>query len=166
MKKTSSIFLLLPFVFLVLISCSNDSKKADYLPELQIEIPEVLKENTEAVLFIESSAEVLNQWSITFEDLVIECEPYSGKTEEELSTMDKLKLGKIMMDFMANMGQFAVKVAEIEQSVTMISDGLNKDEAAALELVMSTFEQRITEIGKKYKDFGKENSEESSEIES
>jgi len=166
MKKASLKFLLLPIVFLTLFSCSSDSKKAEYLPELDIVVPEVLQGNSEAVQFIETSTNVLNQWSVTFEDLVIQCEPFAGKTEEELSTMDKLKLGKIMMDFMSSMGQFAVKVAEIEQSVTMISDGLSTDEAAALDFVMSTFKQRIDDIGKKYENFGKVKSENQGSLES
>ncbi len=150
--------MLLMISFLV-FSCSSEKKKANYLPELIIEVPESLKDNPEAVEFIDASSETLNLWSVTFEDLVVECEPFAGKTEEELSTMDKLKLGKIMMKFMANMGQFAVKVAEMEQSVTMIEDGLNQEEAEALMLVMNTFEKRIEEIGDKYENFGKEASD-------
>lgn len=143
----------------LLFSCTSDTKKADYLPKLVVEIPETLKDSPEAVEFINTSTETLNEWSIVFEDLVIECEPFAGKTEEELSTMDKLKLGKIMMDFMANMGQFAVKMAEMEQSVTMIEDGLNEEEAEALSVVMESFEKRMEEIGAKYEDFGKEGSD-------
>ncbi len=143
-------------ISLLIISCTSDNKKASYLPELAIEIPESLKDNPEAIEFINVSTVALNQWSIVFEDLVIECEPFAGKTEEELSTMDKLKLGKIMMEFMANMGQFAVKIAEMEQSVTMVEDGLNEEEAEALVVVMDTFEKRIEEIGSKYENIGKE----------
>jgi hypothetical protein len=157
MKTTASQIIISILILFSLTNCSsNKAKKGDYLPLLKTEIPASLKDNEEAKKFIEESTSVLNQWSVTFEDLVVECEPFVGKDESELSTMDKLKLGKIMMEFVANMGQFAVKMAEMEQFATSIEDGLDEDEMQAMAAVMDAFEIRIQEINTKYKDFGKE----------
>lgn len=157
MKNTIRQSILAFFVVLTLSNCSTDkAKKGNYLPPLKAEIPETLKNNDEAKKFIIESTDILNHWSVTLEDLVVECEPFAGKDESELSTMDKLKLGKIMMEFVANMGQFAVKIAEMEQMATSIEDGLDEQEMQAMAAVMDAFEQRIEAINKKYKDFGKE----------
>lgn len=157
MKNLVGHFFIVSLVFLIISSCSSDkAKKGDYLPPLKAEIPESLQDNDEAKKFIEESTDALNQWSITLEDLVVECEPFVGKDESELSAMDKLKLGKIMMEFVANMGQFAVKVAEMEQFATSIEDGLDDQEMEAMAVVMDSFENRINEINEKYKNFGKE----------
>lgn len=156
--KKSVIKLLGGIIVLVFIhySCGSDKNKADYLPELKAEIPASLKDNPEAVTFIENSTDALNQWSITMEDLVVECEPFVNKDESELTTMDKMKLGKAMMEFTANMGKFAVKMAEMEQTATMIEDGMDEQEMEALATVMDSFEKRMQEINEKYADFGKE----------
>lgn len=148
--------MLMVIILLPLCHCTEGSKKGNYLPELRIEIPDAIKDNTEAVLFIENSQMIINQWSNTFEDLVIAGEPYVSKTEEELSAVDKLKLGKIMMDFMSGMGKFAVEIADIEQTLTTIEDGMTEKESNAMETVMTSFNKRISEIGKKYENFGNE----------
>jgi uncharacterized protein YsxB (DUF464 family) len=158
MKSKVLIICVAIIIAIVSVSCLSE-KKGDYLPPIKVEIPEALQSNTDAVTFINQSSEVLNQWSVTFEDLGVECEPFVGKEESELSTMDKLKLGKIMMEFMANMGQFAVKVAEMEQTASMIEDGLNEQEIEAMEVVMDSFDARIEELNDKYQDFGKEEEE-------
>lgn len=153
---------LLVIVVALIVSCNSNQSDVNYLPELKVEIPDELADNTEAIEFIKNSTAALNQWSITFEDLVIECEPFIGKTEEELSTMDKLKMGKIIMELMANMGKFTMQVGELEKSASIIADGLNEQEVKAFNLVQESFKNRITELGEKYKDFGKQNSETSS----
>lgn len=134
----------------------NTKKKGDYLPPIKAEIPEALRENDEAISYIEETTEALNHWSVVFEDLVVECEPYIGKDESELTTIEKLKLGKIMMEFVANIGQFAVSVAEIDQNTTTIEYDLDDEELEALLTIKNIFEARIEELNIKYQDFGKE----------
>jgi len=163
MKKYGLIQAILMTITMLFFSyCSNSSKKGDYLPELKIAVPEILKDNTEAVLFIQNSQKTLNQWSVTFEDLAIACKPYADKTEEELSAVEKLRLGKIMLEFMSGMGKFAVEIAEIEQTLTTIEDGMTESESEALKKIMASFEKRINEIGKKYENFGDEDADNTS----
>ncbi|PKP10035.1 MAG: hypothetical protein CVU09_09015 [Bacteroidetes bacterium HGW-Bacteroidetes-4] len=152
-------FLLLVFSFLLTLgwACTSDKEKnANYLPPFEVEIPNELKGNKAIEKFIDESQTALNKWSYALEDLAGQCEPYVGKEESELTTMEKVKLGKIMMEFVANMGQFAVKVAEMEQTATAIEENLNPEELQALTTVMNSFELRIQEINHKYKDFGKD----------
>jgi hypothetical protein len=158
MKKSLLFFGKLTLILLMLSSCSTD-RKGDYLTPLKAEIPEALKENAEAIAFINESTSALNEWSIKFEDLVVECEPFIGKEESELSTMDKLKLGKIMMEFVASMGQFAVNMAEMDQNATTVEYYLDDAGQEALHVVVTIFENRINELNTKYQDFGKEDVE-------
>lgn len=138
-------------------SCTSEKEKsANYLPPFEVEVPRELKGNKNIENFIDESKTSLNKWSNALEDLAVQCEPYVGKEESELTTMEKVMLGKIMMEFVANMGQFAVKVAEMEQMATAIEEDLNPEELQALAAVMNSFELRIQEINDKYKDFGKD----------
>lgn len=156
--KSIGIHLLFAFFLLTLSSaCSSEKEKsANYLPPFEVEVPKELKGNKPIEKFIDESKTSLNKWSNALEDLAVQCEPYVGKEESELTTMEKVKLGKIMMEFVANMGQFAVKVAEMEQMATAIEEDLNPEELQALTAVMDSFELRIQEINHKYKDFGKD----------
>jgi len=149
-------FSIILLVFINLLWSCNCKKNGDYLPPLKPTIPELLKENQEVVIFIEESTKVLNKWSVTLEDLVVECKPYIGKNEVELSESEKLKLGKIMMDFVASLGQFAVNVAELEQNTSTVEYDLNDEELRAMDTIKTVFKSRIEEINLKYRDFGKE----------
>ncbi len=154
MLLRKNLYLFIGIILIGLFACSSAEK--DYLPPLKIEVPDNLKDNAEAVSFISETSKALNQWSISLEDLVVECKPYIEKEESELSAIEKLKLGKIMMEFVANMGQFAVKIAEIEQNATTIEYNLNEDQLEAMTAIMTQFENRVSEINAKYQDFGKE----------
>jgi len=144
----------------VLYSCKSEKEpKYNYLPDLKVEIPASLKDNPEAIEFINGSSQALNEWSKNLEDLVIECQPYVGKEESELSAMDKLKLGKLMMEFMSDMGRFAVKAAEMDQHFTQIEDGLTEGQQQAFVTVMNAFKTRIEEINTRYQNFGKDEEE-------
>lgn len=159
MKNSLLFFGKLTLVLLIISACSTE-RKGDYLPPLKTEIPEALKANADAITFIEESIVALNEWSVTFEDFVVECEPFIGKEESELSTMDKLELGKIMMEFVASMGQFAVNMAEMDQNATTVEYYLDATGQEALHGVLTIFENRITELNIKYQDFGKEDMDE------
>ena len=144
----------------LVISCQSDkTAKGDYLPDLKIEVPAALKDNADAVTFIDQSSTALNHWSKSLEDLVVECQPYIGKKEAELSPVEKVKLGKLMMEFMSQMGKLAVKSAEMDQQYTQIEYGLTDDEQKALTAVMDAFNKRIDEINARYQDFGKADEE-------
>jgi len=145
--------MLLATVFFM--SCSLN-RKGNYLPPIKIEIPEILENNAEVSNFIEQSTVAINDWAIILEDLVVECAPYIGKTEVELSATEKEKLGKAMMDFVANMGEFAVKMAELEQTASTIEYNLSEEELEPWKLINTQFKNRIDELNKKYQDFGKE----------
>lgn len=135
-------------------ACSSNKKSKHYLPPLEVEVPEALKGNDEAEAFVEATCEAINQWSNSFEDLAIEAEEFVGVEEEDLSAFDKIKLVKIMGEFMVNMGEFALKCEEIEKQSDMIKDGLSEEELQAFESIKLAFDQRIEELGEKYKDYG------------
>jgi len=155
MKRSITLLGTVIIATLIFIACTPQ-KKGDYLPPIKAEIPEALSDNVEAISYIEETTDALNKWSVVFEDLVVECEPYIGKDESELSTIEKLKLGKIMMEFVANIGQFAVNVAEIDQNTSTVEYDLNDEELEAMLIIINIFQARIEELNTKYQNFGKE----------
>ncbi|HAN00510.1 MAG TPA: hypothetical protein DCQ26_18100 [Marinilabiliales bacterium] len=159
MKAIKSVLIYSFILGLLIIGCSPE-KKGNYLSKLEVEIPDVLKGNANIVAFINENAEVLNQWSVTLEDLVVDCSPYLGKEEEELTDADRAKLGKNMMEFVANLGQFAVYSAELQQMMTTVEAELPDDQLAAFATIKNQLETRMQEIQNKYIDFGKEQDEE------
>ncbi len=142
-------------ITILLLSCSSKNRW-NYLPPLKIEVSKNLANNSEIVAFISDNTEALNNWSIRFEDLVVDCTPFVVKAESELTDEEKKVYGKLMLEFVASMGQFAVYVAEMQQSATTVSYALNDEQLEAMKVINTEFENRIVEINSRYKDFGKE----------
>lgn len=138
-------------------SCKKENKadNSGHLPPLNIVVPVELQNNEQTVLFVKATEAAINQWSDTFEDLMLDCAEYIDVPEEDLSTMDKLKLLKASGTLMANMGEFAVKMAEIENQSKVIENGLSEKELQAFASVYDAFELRIRQLNEKYKRYGK-----------
>ena len=153
MRKSLQLLGIVMISVVVFLSCSLE-KEGNYLTPIKHEIPELLENNIEVVTFIQQNTKDLNNWAIVLEDLVVQCEPYIGKSESELSDTDKQKLGKIMMDLVANMGQFSVYVAEMQQNESTIEYDLNEKELQAFTLIKNQFDIRVEEINTKYLNFG------------
>ncbi len=142
--KVLSIVLLLG-VFVT--SCGSDSKRrsSNLLPPLKIEIPAEVKDDPELVDLIQKSEKAINEFSdnveILIEDLVDIAEDVD--TAEELSTFQKLKVGKAFLEFGSH-------------STNVISAlDLNDDQLRALAAVSDAFEKRMEEINKKFESVSK-----------
>lgn len=145
--------ILIVFVWLVftLFACDSEIKNKNYLPELELDIPQELSENSHAVEFMQSSTASLNTWCIVFEDISIDYLPLLAKAkEEELSAMDKLRLGALTVQYAVKLSEFAEQLSEFEQVAIIIKDGLSADEVSAFNGVVRKFESRIYEIGQRY----------------
>ncbi len=154
MKK---IFLMIA-VSAFLFSCSsdeestvnNESSSGDKLPPLKVEIPAELKGNKDAEELIITGTEMINTFSNTMEDIIQDNENLIGKDSEDLSFMEQIQVGKIVVQLVAKMAVYAPKVIELQSNIDNLKQGMSEEERKALEKIGLEFEQRMDEINKKY----------------
>ncbi len=152
MKAIKLIFI--SIVVLVLVSCSSNNKSTNHLEPLKIDIPKELKNNEEVVIFIEGSESVINKWSDSLESLFNDSEEFVGKSEDDLSIKDQIKLTQIGLDFMSQMAEFGAEMTLLENSAATVQSGLSDKELEAFDIVKQALKLRIDELGEKYRNFG------------
>lgn len=145
----------LTFVFFACSGNKNEQPEANYLPNIKAEIPVELQDNEEIVKYITATTDALNESSRNLEDLYVKVDPFAKKDENDLSTMEKLKLTKYTLEFAAQMAKVSAKFALMEESYQLMSEDLTEDEAKALEIIQMNFIKRIEELNNKYKDLNK-----------
>jgi len=151
------IFLLLIVLFISSCNSKLEKRNPNFLQPLSIEIPDDVKNDTELVGIIESSEKAINEFSDNIERLAIDGKDFlkKSKSGEEVSIMDQLKVGKLMLEFASNSTQM---VASMEKFNTYVESKkgqgiINDEQLKALEQVGKYFEERIDQINKKYKDY-------------
>ena len=149
------------FIFIITaisISCSNEKTKRnpDFLKPLKIEIPKELENNKDAVDFIQSGENAINEFSDNIEELALDGKEVLIKDVEEMGTMDKIKLGKMAVQFVSNSSQMAAVLENTQKYVENAKvNGLDENQIKSLEIIEKTLKNRITEINNKYKDYFK-----------
>jgi hypothetical protein len=135
----------------------SNQRNANFLPPLKITIADEIKGDTELVEVIESSEKAINEFSDNIEQLAIDGKDLfeKSKNDEEASVMDKLKAGKLMIEFASNSTQM---IATMEKFTTYMDHKkeqgtITDEQLKALEQVGTAFNNRIEEINKKYKDY-------------
>ena len=157
MKPLKTIILFLFFTILI-TSCSGDEKKnANFLPPLKIEIPNDIKGNTELVDVIKSCEKSINEFSNNIEQLAMDGKDVLTKehNKEELGMMDKIKAGKLMLDFASNSTQMVMTMKKYKTFMDRKKEqgDITENELKTLEMVAKKFKDRIDEIDEKYKDY-------------
>lgn len=155
MKQLSkNIFLLL--IVLLISACNNnkEERNPNFLKPLQIEIPKELENNKDAVDFIKSSENAINEFSDNIEELALDGKDVLFKDVDDMDTMDKIKLGKMAVQFVSNSAQMANVLEKTEKYVENAkANGLDEKQIKSLEIVEKTVENRINEINTKYQDY-------------
>lgn len=135
----------------------SNQRNANFLPPLKITIADEIKGDTELVEVIESSEKAINEFSDNIEQLAFDGKDLFEKSKngEEASVMDKLKAGKLMIEFASNSTQM---IATMEKFTTYMDHKkeqgtITDEQLKALEQVGTAFNNRIEEINKKYKDY-------------
>lgn len=140
-------------VLVIAISCSGTKSNADLLPPLNIEVPADLKGNPEAVSFIKDSEQAINQYTQSAEELAAKLKPYINKKQEELGTIDKVKMLGALGQFTANFTMVGLKYGEMLEKSKALEESMSEEQAAALATVLDAFKNRMQQIEEKYKDF-------------
>lgn len=153
-QLTKIVFLLL--VALLISSCNSKKEKRnpDFLKPLQIEIPKELSNNKDAIDFIKSSENAINEFSDNIEELVLDGKDVLFKDVDEMGAVDKIKLGKMAVQFVSNSTQLAGVLEDAQKYVEKAqANGLDENQIKSLEIIEKTVENRIIEINNKYKDY-------------
>lgn len=153
--------LFLSLVAVLLVSCGGSGSDADNkLGKLDIEIPEELKDNKEAVEYIENMAAISDEYALMIDKVLEDVGHLVGKDESELGMMDKLKLVKATGEITIGSAEVMGKWGEYMEKRHELEDLLNDDQLKAMEVVMNRFEQRMEQINAKYGELGTENKSE------
>jgi hypothetical protein len=152
-KRSMIAFIVIP---MILMSCSgNSSKKSSMadkkLGKLKVEIPAELKDKPEVVTYIQGMNEVADEYAMIIDKIMDEAGHLAGVPEEELSTMQKIKLIKLMADVSMKSTLTMAKWAEYQEQRVEIEEQLTDAELEALASVWTRFEERIKQIDEKYK---------------
>ena len=159
MKKLLNIAPALLLLVLLLNACTGGTNKrnSDFLPPMKIEIADEIKGDAELVEMIQSSEKAINEFSDNIEQLAIDGKEFIEKSnrEEETSVMEKLKAGKMMLEFASNSTQMINTMEKFTNYMeSKESQGIiNDEQLKALEQVGTAFNMRIEEVNKKYSDY-------------
>lgn len=159
MKKLINILPALLLLTLVINACSEGGNKqnAEFLPPMKIEITDEIKGDAELVEIIQSSEKAINEFSDNIERLAIDGKEIIEKNDkgEEGSVMEKLKAGKMMLEFASNSTQMLNTMEKFNNYMeSKKSQGIiNDEQLKALEQVGVAFNKRIEEINNKYEGF-------------
>ncbi len=159
MKKLIFFGIITAFLF----SCSSNSEETtsgtntsvdnDKLPPLKIEVPAELQDNENAKEIIKTGEDMINKFSNTLEDIIKDNKNLIGKKQEDLSFTEQIQVGKIAVQIVTSMAEFAPKFANLQSKIEDFKKGdISEDEAEAIDKVADAFEQRMNEIEEKYKD--------------
>jgi PBP1b-binding outer membrane lipoprotein LpoB len=161
MRKQLNIYMLLITTLLVSSCGENDSKtnkrKADFLPPMKIEISDNIKSDSELVDLVKSSEKSINEFSDNIEQLLVDGKDVLREDfdMEEASIMEKLKVGKLVVEFGSNSSQMLITLQKFESYVQeKQKQGLiNEEQLAALQKVGESFKTRMDEINTKYQHY-------------
>ena len=141
---------------LLFTACSTSNKRnADFLPPLKISIADEIKGDAELVEVIQTSEKAMNEFSDNIEQLVIDGKDILTKKNEDQTLMDGLKTGKLMVQFVSNSTQMAKLIEKFDSYKNSKKEQglLNDTQLKALEQVGTSFNKRVNEINKKYKNY-------------
>ena len=154
MKKliTSVSVLLLVVLSVSLQSCSGKIDRTGFMPPVKIRIPNDVKKDAATVSFIKSSEKVINELSDRVENIARNGKDLLKKNEEDMSVMDKIKMTKLSVQFIAAGSSLANELEKIQQYVEKKQeDGVSETDMKAYEAVEKALEKRINQLDEKYK---------------
>lgn len=138
----------------------ENSKSADKkLGKLKVEIPSELKNNPEAVEYIEGMVEVADEYAVLMDNLVEEVGEYIGVDESELGLSDKLKITAATATYTMNSAEIFVKWGEFESKRVEVYENLSEDDIQSMEVVLEHLEKRFEQIETKHAKFFEQDDE-------
>ena len=140
---------------IALTSCGKkEENKADKkLGKLEVEIPAELKDNPEAVEYINGMVEVADDYALLVDELFEECGEYVGMEEEDLKMKDKLKITAATANYALSVGEIMLKWGEYETKRVEMYEEMTEEDIEAMKVVYEHVEKRFEQIEEKYQEF-------------
>jgi hypothetical protein len=120
---------------------------------MEVVIPDALKDNPEIVAYIEGMSEVVDGYALLLDETIPKLEGMQGKTFEELTMREKVKLTSIAAEVSMKSAPLMTKWAELESKQSLMDDELTEEEVLALEALTKRFEQRLIQIQERNQEF-------------
>ncbi|PKP39240.1 MAG: hypothetical protein CVT98_02585 [Bacteroidetes bacterium HGW-Bacteroidetes-15] len=152
-KKITTIFVVASLLFA--FGCGSKEKKAEkeysstFTP-MEIVIPDELKDNPEAVEYINNMAKATDAYALAVEKFAAEVYKMGFKEGEELSTMQKIKLMTILAEHFEGIAKSSEPMLKYFEESNFMLNEFNETEIAAFAVVMDRFQARMEELEKKY----------------
>ena len=154
MKKLSLLLAIL-FSLTLSIGCGSKEKKskdgyvADFTP-MEVVIPDELKDNPEAVEYIQNMSKAVDAYALALDKMAREVHKMGIKEGEEPTTMQKLKLVKIVATHFQDIAQTAEPMYKYFEQSYFLQEDYTDEQLAAFATVMDRFQARMDEMSKKY----------------
>ena len=154
MKKIITSISVLLFIALSvsLLSCSKPIDRTGFMPPVKIRIPNDLKNDAATLAFIKSSEKVINDFSDQIENLAVNGKDILSKKEDDLSIMDKIKLTKMSIQFLAVGNSLANELEKIQKYIDKKQEeGISESDMKVYNALEKATEKRIQDLNEKYK---------------
>ncbi|MFP4556165.1 MAG: hypothetical protein ACLFNU_04770 [Bacteroidales bacterium] len=154
MRKLTLIPLLAASLLLV-FGCGSKEKKSesDYestFTPMEVEIPAELKDNPEAVEFVNNMAEAVDAYALALDKVAGKIHEMGLEEGEEPSTMQKIKLVQVLASHFQDIAKYAEPLEEYYSKSDYVKGEMSDAEMAAFSSIMDRFHQRMMEMEKKY----------------
>jgi len=144
------------FTFLFIVQCTTleEERHPIFFEALRIEIPDVLVNNTDAIEFIKSSEKAINEFSDNIEEMALNGNEILSKNREKLQTADKLKTGKMAVQFVSNSTEMAYVIESYQKYIESAkSNGFTNAQIKSLKWIGKAMRERADKIDNKYKSY-------------
>lgn len=158
MKKLTYL-LLIGIVAVGLMSCGSKNNADNKLGKLELQIPSELKDKPEVIALIKGMNEVVDDYAVIVDNALSDVGELAGKSEEELSVFENMRLLKATGEITIGLAPVMVKWVKYMEKRDSLNKQLNVDELVAFESSFKRMEQRMEQIEKKYTHDFNQNSE-------
>ncbi len=150
MKKLTYL-IFIGIVTLSLTACGGKNKADNKLGKLELQIPTELKDKPEAIAFIKGMNEVVDDYAILIDNALSDVGELAGKSEEELSVFENIRLLKATGEIAIGAAPIMIKWGEYIEKRESLNKQLTTNELYAMESSLKRLEQRMEQIEEKYK---------------
>ncbi|PID93653.1 MAG: hypothetical protein CSA95_07005 [Bacteroidetes bacterium] len=148
------------FVATLFVNCGGVGSRGShkgYLSPIEITIPDAIKSDKELTQLVKDSEGAINEFSNNMEALIEDLEPYKDVDMDEASTLVKIKMTKIAVEFLANSSKGIAVLEKLEEYADQRQNQqtpLTDEQMEAMAVIYDTFEARMEQLEEKYRDFG------------
>lgn len=152
-KSIASLFVIVTLI--LSFGCGSKEKKVENeltssFEPMEVVIPDELKDNPEAVEYINNMAKATDAYAMAVDKFASEVYKMGLKEGEEPTTMQKIKLMTILAEHFEEIAKTSEPMFKYFEESSFMQNEFNDTELAAFATVMDRFQARMEELEKKY----------------